>query len=118
MNLNHCAVIGNLTRTPELRYTPSGTPVGTFGLAINRRFNQGDEVKEEVCFIDVVTFGKTAEHCAQYLVKGQQVLIEGRLQQQRWETDDGQQRSKHQIVAERVQFGAKPKGEGHGVQSE
>ena len=114
MQLNALTVIGNLTRNPELRYTPSGTPVASFGLAINRRFNQGDEVKEEVCFIDVVAFGKQAEHAAQYLVKGQQVLVEGRLQQQRWESETGDKRSKHEIVAERIQFGAKPKGEQSG----
>lgn len=64
-----------------------------------------------MCFIDVILFGKTAESCAQYLVKGQQVLVEGRLEQQRWEAEDGSKRSKHEIVAERVQFGMKPKGQ-------
>lgn len=114
MNLNSFNAIGNLTRNPELRYSPSGTAITSMGMAINRRFNQGDDVKEEVCFIDVVAFGKTAEHCAQYLMKGQQVLVEGRLQQQRWEAEDGTKRSKHEIVAERVQFGAKPKNESGG----
>lgn len=111
MHLNSINAIGNLTRNPELRYTSSGTAVASFGLAINRRFNQGSEVKEEVCFIDVVTFGKQAENAAQYLSKGQQVLVTGRLQQQRWEAEDGSKRSKHEIVADNVQFGAKPKGD-------
>ena len=108
MNLNQVTLIGHLTRNPELRYTPSGTPVASFGLAVNRRFKQGDERKEEVCFIDIVVFGKTAEHCGQYLAKGQQALIEGRLQQRRWETDDGTKHSKHEVVADKVQFGKKP----------
>jgi single-strand DNA-binding protein len=68
---NKVILVGNLTRNPELRYTPSGTPVASFGLATSRRFKQGDELKEEVCFIDIVVFGKQAEHCGQYLEQGQ-----------------------------------------------
>ncbi len=116
MHFNRMTAIGNLTRNPEVRYTPSGTPVATFGLAVNRRFKQGEDLKEEVMFIDVVVFGRTAENCSQHLVKGQQVLIEGRLQQRRWETEDGQKRSKHEIVAENVQFGAKPGQHSNGQQ--
>lgn len=101
---NKVILLGNLTRNPELRYTPSGTPVASFGLAVSRRFKQGDELKEEVCFIDVVVFGKQAEHCGQYLNKGQGVIVEGRLQQRRWETEDGQKRSKHEVVAQSVTF--------------
>lgn len=117
MQFNKVIVAGNLTRNPELRYTPSGTPVASFGLATNRRFKQGDDLKEEVCFIDVVVFGKTAENCSQHLVKGQQVLIDGRLQQRRWETEDGQKRSKHEIVAEHVQFGSKPGQQANGQEA-
>ena len=80
---NKVILVGNLTRNPELRYTPSGTPVASFGLATSRRFKQGDELKEEVCFIDIVVFGKQAEHCGQYLSKGNGVIIDGRLQQRR-----------------------------------
>lgn len=101
---NKVILMGNLTRAPELRYTPSGTPVASFGLAISRRFKQGDDLKEEVCFVDLVVFGKQAEHCAQYLNKGSGVVIEGRLQQRRWETEDGQKRSKHELVAQSVTF--------------
>jgi single-strand DNA-binding protein len=105
---NKVILIGHLTRNPELRYTPSGTPVASFGLAINRRFKQGDEPKEEVMFIDVVVFGKQAEHCGRFLSKGNGVIIDGRLQQRRWETEDGQKRHKHEIVAQTVTF--QPKG--------
>lgn len=102
--LNKVILMGNLTRNPELRYTPNGTPVATIGLAVSRKFRQGDELKEEVTFVDVIIFGKQAEHCAQYLLKGQGVIVDGRLQQRRWETDDHQKRSKHEIVAQTVTF--------------
>ena len=105
---NKVILVGNLTRNPELRYTPSGTPVASFGLATSRRFKQGEELKEEVCFVDIVVFGKQAEHCGQYLSKGNGVIVDGRLQQRRWETEDGQKRSKHEVSAFRVQF--MPKG--------
>jgi single-strand DNA-binding protein len=101
---NKVILIGNLTKNPELRYTPSGTPVASFGLAINRRFRQGEELKEEVCYVDIVVFGKQAEHCGQYLSKGNGVIVDGRLQQRRWETEDGQKRSKHEVVAQTVTF--------------
>ena len=92
---NKVILIGNLTRNPELRYTPNGTPVAALGLAVSRRYKQGDDLKEEVCFVDIVVFGKQAEHCGQYLSKGNGVIVDGRLQQRRWETEDGQKRSKH-----------------------
>jgi single-strand DNA-binding protein len=107
VELNKVILIGNLTRNPELRYTPSGTPVANFGLAVNRRFRQGDDQKEEVCFVDIVVFGKQAEHCGQYLSKGDGAIVDGRLQQRRWETEDGQRRSKHEVVAQSVTFGPK-----------
>jgi single-strand DNA-binding protein len=101
---NKVILIGNLTKNPELRYTPNGTPVASFGLAINRKYRQAEELKEEVCFVDIVVFGKQAEHCGQYLSKGNGVIVDGRLQQRRWETDDGQKRSKHEVVAQTVTF--------------
>lgn len=101
---NKVILMGNLTRNPELRYTPNGTPVASFGLAVSRRFKQGEDLKEEVCFVDIVVFGKQAEHCGQYLSKGNGAIIEGRLQQRRWETEDGQKRSKHEVVAQSVTF--------------
>ena len=101
---NKVILIGNLTRNPELRYTPNGTPVTSFSLAVNRRFRQAEELKEEVCYVDIVVFGRQAEHCGQYLSKGNGVIVDGRLQQRRWETDDGQKRSKHEVVAQSVTF--------------
>ncbi len=111
VGFNKVILIGNLTRNPELRYTPSGTPVANFGLAVNRRYKQADDQKEEVCYIDIVVFGKQAEHCGQYLSKGDGAIIDGRLQQRRWETDDGQRRSKHEVVAQAVTFLPKRQGQ-------
>ena len=101
---NKVILIGNLTKNPEIRYTPSGTPVANFGLAVNRKFRQAEELRDEVCYIDIVVFGKQAEHCGQYLSKGNGVIVDGRLQQRRWETEDGQKRSKHEVVAQTVNF--------------
>lgn len=103
-SFNKVILMGNLTKDPEIRYTPSGTPVATFSLAVNRRYKQGEELKDEVCYIDIVVFGKQAENCGQYLSKGNGVIVDGRLQQRRWETDDGQKRSKHEVVAQSINF--------------
>jgi len=92
--------VGNLTRNPELRYTPNGTALATAGIAFNRRFTQGEEKKEEVCFLDLVLFGKSAENFAQYCSKGDPVLVSGRIQQRRWENEDGTKHSKHELVVE------------------
>ncbi len=101
---NKVILIGNLTRDPEMRYTPQGTSVCNFGIAVNRKYKQGEEYKEEVTFVNIVVFGKQADTCAQYLNKGSSALIEGRLQERRWETEDGQKRSKHEVVAQSVRF--------------
>ncbi len=101
---NKIILMGNLTRDPEVRYTPQGTSVCNFGIAVNRKYKQGDELKEEVTFINIVVFGKQADTCGQYLNKGSSILVEGRLQENRWETDDGQKRSKHEVVAQQVRF--------------
>lgn len=107
-SLNRVFLIGNLTRDPELRYVPSGAPVATFGMAVNRTFvTQSGEKKDEVCFVRVVVFGKQAESCSQYLTKGRLVFVEGRLQYRAWE-QDGQKRSTLDIVADRVQFLSSP----------
>jgi len=112
---NKVIFLGNLTRDPEMRNLPGGTPVCTLGLASNRSFTtQNGEKKEDVCFIDVVVFGKPAESCGQYLTKGRQVLIEGRLQYRTWEKDD-RKHNKHEIVADRVQFIGGPKGKAAGA---
>jgi single-strand DNA-binding protein len=107
MNLNKVILAGNLTRSPELRYTPNGTAVATFGLATNRAWvDEQGERKEEVEFHNIVVFGKQAETAAEYLRKGQLALIEGRLRTTSWESE-GKRLSRTQIVAERVQFGPK-----------
>ena len=101
---NKVTFIGNLTRDVELQYLPSGAAVAKFGLAMNRKYNDKNsgEQKEEVCFVDIVAWQRTAEICNEYLAKGKQVFIEGRLVLNSWETDDGQKRHKHEVVAERV----------------
>ncbi len=109
-SMNSVILLGNLTRDPELRSTPQGTAVATFGLAVNRRYRQEDQQKEEVCFVDIVTFGRQAETASEYLRKGSLALIEGRLQWRSWETAEGQKRSKHEVVANNVQF--MPRGSG------
>lgn len=107
---NKVILIGNLTRDPEMRYTPQGTSVCNFGLAVNRKYKQAEDVKEEVTFINIVVFGKQADTCGQYLSKGSGVLVEGRLQERRWETDEGQKRSKHEVVAQNVRFLSRRQG--------
>jgi single-strand DNA-binding protein len=112
-DLNKVLLIGNLTRDPEVRHTPQGTAIADLRLAANRRYRtQGGEDKEETCFVDVDVWGRQAELCGQYLVKGRRVLIEGRLRYSEWEKD-GQKRSKLSVTAERVQFmdGRKSGGE-------
>lgn len=104
-NFNKVIVMGNLTRDPDLRYTPSGAPVCNFDLAVNRSYTtQAGERKDEVCYITIVVWGKQAESCGEYLRKGRAALVEGHLQQRSWETPDGQKRSKYEVVAERVLF--------------
>ena len=103
-NVNKVFLIGNLTRDPELRFTSNGSAVAGFGLAINRRYKQGDEWKEEVCFVDITVWGKQAENCAEYLSKGRPVFIEGYLKLNSWETDSGEKRNKLEVVALTVQF--------------
>lgn len=99
-SLNRVELIGNLTRDPELRYTPQGTAVCTFGVATNRTWQtDSGEKKEDVEFHRVVAWNKLAELCSQLLTKGRKVYIEGRLQTRNWTGQDGQQRSTVEIVA-------------------
>ncbi|MBI4685777.1 MAG: single-stranded DNA-binding protein [Nitrospirae bacterium] len=100
---NKVIFIGNLTKDPEMRYTPQGTAVSSFRIAVNSKYKQSDELKSETLFIDIVVFGKQAESCSKYLSKGRPVLVEGRLQERRWESD-GQQRSKVEVIANSVRF--------------
>jgi len=103
---NKIILIGNLTRDVELRYTPSGTAVAKFGLATNRTYKDTitKENKQEVMFIDITMFGRSAEIANQWLKKGKKVLIEGRLVLDQWTDQSGQKRSKHSVVAEKMQF--------------
>ncbi|MDY7010501.1 MAG: single-stranded DNA-binding protein [Planctomycetota bacterium] len=104
-NYNKVILVGNLTRDPQLSYLPSQTPVCEFGLAINHRWRGTDgEQREDTCFIDCQCFGKQAETFNQYMAKGRSVLIEGRLQLDRWESQDGQKRSKHRVFVQNFQF--------------
>ena len=100
---NKIILVGNLTKDPELRYTPQGTPVASFRLAVNSKYKQSDEIKQETMFIDNVVFGKQAESCSKFLSKGSPVLVEGRLQERRWESN-GQQKSKFEVIAQTVRF--------------
>ena len=113
-SFNKVILLGNLTRDPEVRYTPNGIAVASFAIAVNRKYKQGDETKEEVSYIDIVVFGKQAESCGQYINKGDSVLIDGRLQQRRWETEEGQKRNKIEVVAQSVNFMPKRSSAGHG----
>src|ERR1700690_2889032 len=105
-NFNKVILAGNLTRDPELRYTPKGTAVAKIGLACNRKWrSETGEMKEETTFVDVDCFGKTAETVGQYLKKGRPILIEGRLRYETWEDkQSGQKRSKLGVVMESFQF--------------
>jgi single-strand DNA-binding protein len=112
MYLNKALIIGNLTRDPELKSLPSGVQVATFGVATNRVWKDKDGAKQESTeFHNVVVFGRQAETTAQYLKKGNSVLIEGRLQTRSWE-QDGQKKYRTEIVADRVQFGERRAGGG------
>lgn len=103
-NFNKVILLGNLTRDVELRHTQGGTAVAKFGMAINRKWSQQGEQKESTCFVDLVAWGKTAELIAQYVKKGSQLFVEGRLEFQSWEGRDGGKRSKLEVVVENFQF--------------
>jgi len=105
VSINIVILGGNLTRDPEVRYTPQGSAVASFGLAVNRTFKTKDGgQKDEVCFVDVETWGRQAETVGEYLKKGRPVLVEGRLVMDSWEGKDGTKRTRHKITAMRVQF--------------
>ena len=104
-NVNLAIVMGNLTRDPELRYTPNGQPVTSFGVATNRSWKDANgDKKDEVEFHEIVVWGKLAELCSQYLTKGRKVHVMGRLQTRSWEGQDGAKRQKTEIVAQDIAF--------------
>jgi single-strand DNA-binding protein len=112
-DINIVVLVGRLTRDPELRYSPAGTAIASFGVAVNNRRKVGDEWKDEPCFVDVKVFGRMAETSSEYLAKGRQVAIEGRLSYSKWEKD-GQTRSKLEVTANNVQFLGQGQGQGQG----
>lgn len=104
-NLNRVFLMGHLTRDPELRYTPSGSAVCDFTLALNRKWKNAEgQAQEEVSFIDCTAWAKTAETIAQYTKKGRPLFVEGYLVQDRWEAEDGQKRSKIKVTVNAFQF--------------
>ena len=104
-NFNKVMLLGNLTRDPQLSYTPSQTAIVEFGLAINRNWTGKDgQKKEETCFVNCKSFGKQAETINKYLTKGRPVFVEGRLSFSSWEAQDGSKRSKLEVVIENFQF--------------
>jgi single-strand DNA-binding protein len=108
-SLNKVFLAGNLTRDPEIRYTPSGDAVGDLQMAINRKFKGRDgQEKEETCYVGVVVWGRQAETSGEYLRKGSPILVEGRLQYEQWEKD-GKKNSRLRVCADRVQFLGGPK---------
>lgn len=111
---NRIIMIGNLTRDPEYKQLPSGQPTVRLGLAANRQYRnkQTGSMVQEVCFVDIDVYGPQAESCRQYLQKGRAVLVEGRLKFDTWETAEGQTRSRHSIVADRVVFLSQAQAEG------
>ncbi|HVU08773.1 MAG TPA: single-stranded DNA-binding protein [Verrucomicrobiae bacterium] len=115
-SFNKVILVGNLTRDPELRYTPKGTAVAKIGLAVNRVWtSESGEKKEEVTFVDVDVFGRTAENVGQYMRKGRPILIEGRLRLEQWDDKQtGQKRQRLSVVAETVQFLGSPTGGSEG----
>jgi single-strand DNA-binding protein len=111
-NLNKVFLIGNLTRDPEIRYTPSGKAVGEMRLAVSRRFTTPDgQTRDETCFVNVVVWGRSAELSGERLAKGMPVFVEGRLQFEEWEKE-GQKHSRLRVVSERIQFLTPSRGEG------
>lgn len=111
---NRIVLVGNLTRDPQLSYTASNMAVCKFGIATNRRRKDRDgNLQEETCFVDCTAFGRAGETFNQYMSKGAQVLVEGRLQFQQWTNPEGQKRSKHEVIVENFTFlGSGRGGEG------
>lgn len=115
MSFNKVILVGNLTRAPELKYTSGkGTPVTKTGIAVNRKATINGELREEVCFVDLTFWGRTAEIANQYLQKGSKVLIEGRLVYETWQDQNGQNRSKHSITVDSMEMlGNKEQNQGY-----
>ena len=115
-NLNKVMLMGNLTRDPEIKYTPKGTAIANFGIAVNRTYTpEGGEKREEVTFIDLEAFGRTAEVIGEYLKKGRPIFIEGRLKLDQWDDKTtGKKTSKLRVVVESFEFLGSREGGGGG----
>jgi single-strand DNA-binding protein len=112
-NVNSVTLIGNLTRDPELRHTPSGTAVTTLRIAVNDRVKRGEEWIDAAYYFDVTVWGRQAENCAQYLAKGRPVGVSGKLTWREWDAQDGTKRQAVEVVADNIQFlGGRGDGEG------
>src|SRR5467141_1900303 len=111
-SFNKVILLGNLTRDPEVRYTPKGSAVADLGIAVNRQYTlENGEKREEVTFVDVTFWGRTAEVAGEYLKKGRPVFIEGRLQLDTWDDkQSGQKRSKLKVIGETMQMLGSPRG--------
>jgi single-strand DNA-binding protein len=117
-SLNRVFLIGNLTRDPEIRHTPKGTAVGDLAMAINMSYRTAEGAeKEEVCYVDIVVWGRQAEICKDYLSKGSPIFVEGRLQLDQWESNQGEKRSRLRVRAERIQFLGRGSGASGGASS-
>jgi len=104
VNINSVVLVGNLTKDPELRHTPSGTAVTTLRIAVNDRVKKGEEWSDAAYYFDVTVWGRTAENCAQYLAKGRPVGVQGKLTWREWDAQDGTKRQSVEVVADNVQF--------------
>jgi len=104
MGFNKVVLVGNLTRDIELRYAQSGSAIANTAIATSRKFTQNGEKKEEVCFIDITFFGRSAEVANQYLRRGNKILVEGKLKFDQWVAQDGSKRSKHSVIVETMQI--------------
>jgi single-strand DNA-binding protein len=109
-DLNKWVGSGRVTRDTELRYTPNGTAVADVGMCSNRVWSKDGEKQEQPTFVDITLWGKQAESLTQYLTKGAFIMVEGRLELDMWETDEGKKRSKLKVVAERVNLGPRTNG--------
>jgi single-strand DNA-binding protein len=112
-------LVGNLTREPQLSYTPSNTAVCKFGMATNHKWRDREgNTREEVCFVDCTVFGRAGETFNQYMAKGRTVLVEGRLHLNQWTTPEGEKRSKHEVIVENFTFLGSGGGQGGGRRGE
>jgi len=116
--LNKVFLIGRLTKDPDLRYISNGTPVSKFTLAVSRSYKSQSSEQQQTDFIDIVVWQKQAENCKQYLVKGQEAMVEGRLQIRSYEAADGSKRKVAEVIAENVQFLSKPSQKNNQVNPE